>query len=351
MSEEEALRIIVQVAHGLHRAHRQGMIHRDVKPDNILLSRTGEAKLTDLGLAKDVDASIDLTRTGRGLGTPNYMAPEQFRNAKNASICCDIYSLGATLYEMVTGEMPFGVTDPVQVMMRKLKNELPAPRNIVPTLSERVDWAIRRALSADPKHRPSTCREFVEDLTGQSTRLGDDIDDEARTDDVWYVVYTAGDDTVRTMQGSTQEVRAALREEKLGKSDMVRASRSKTGPFDPLLLFLEFRDLVVKPGEGPPLSEASSANLAKLGRLIQAAQETPHPPSSKSGRGGGAAPARDGAVPAAPADAPHYRLPDSSARASSSDRAPEGLKLAVMFLLGIIASFLAFKYLLPLLNP
>src|SRR5262249_55181621 len=95
LPEDEAKRLIIQVAQGLHRAHREKLIHRDVKPDNILVSRDGRAKLTDLGLVKEVDTDLNLTRTGRGLGTPNFMAPEQFRNAKNADKLCDIYSLGA----------------------------------------------------------------------------------------------------------------------------------------------------------------------------------------------------------------------------------------------------------------
>jgi serine/threonine protein kinase len=172
LSEDEAVRIIVQVAHGLHRAHRQGLIHRDVKPDNILVSPDGRAKLIDLGLAKDMDGAAGLTRTGRGLGTPAFMAPEQFRDAKNASIRCDVYSLAATLYQLVTGRLPFGVDDPVRTMQRKLRNELTPPRQLAPDLSERTDAAIRRATSADPEQRPATCREFVEDLLRQGTTAG-----------------------------------------------------------------------------------------------------------------------------------------------------------------------------------
>ncbi len=82
-SEAEAVRLIGQVCDGLQRAHKQGLVHRDVKPDNILVDRSGVAKLTDLGLVKEVEGDLNLTRTGRGLGTPHYMAPEQFRNAKN----------------------------------------------------------------------------------------------------------------------------------------------------------------------------------------------------------------------------------------------------------------------------
>ena len=79
------------------------------------------------------------------------MAPEQFRNAKNADVRCDIYSLGATLYMMVTGELPFKASGPLDAWMKKIHNELTPPRRLVPDLSERVDWAIRRAMSADPE--------------------------------------------------------------------------------------------------------------------------------------------------------------------------------------------------------
>src|SRR2546423_12082350 len=108
LPEDEALRLITQVSRGLYRAPRQGVIHRDVKPDNILVGRDGQAKLTDLGLVKDAAEDYNLTRTGRGLGTPHFMAPEQFKNAKNVDKRCDVYSLGATLYMMVTGQTPFG---------------------------------------------------------------------------------------------------------------------------------------------------------------------------------------------------------------------------------------------------
>jgi serine/threonine protein kinase len=96
--EAEAIRIIALAAQGLHHAHKSGMVHRDVKPDNIIVTKDGQVKLLDLGLVKEADNDINLTRTGRGLGTPHFMAPEQFRNAKNADVRCDIYSLGATLY-------------------------------------------------------------------------------------------------------------------------------------------------------------------------------------------------------------------------------------------------------------
>ena len=83
---------------------------------------------------------------------------------------CDIYSLAATLYHMVTGAMPFKACGPLDAWMKKIHNELAAPRKPRPDVSERVDWALRRAMSPDPDVRPASCREFIEDLTGQSTR-------------------------------------------------------------------------------------------------------------------------------------------------------------------------------------
>src|SRR4051794_14327761 len=189
MQETDAIKVIAQVAQGLHRAHKQGLIHRDVKPDNILIRTDGVAKLADLGLVKEAETDLNLTKTGRGLGTPHFMAPEQFRNAKGADIRCDIYSLGATLYMMVTGELPFRSSGPLDAWMKKINNELVPPRKLVPDLPERIDWAIRRAMNADPEQRPLSCREFVEDLTGHSTRRLPTTDSSAPINELWYLVY------------------------------------------------------------------------------------------------------------------------------------------------------------------
>src|SRR6266404_2828376 len=168
LPEAESIRLIAQVAQGLHRAHKQGMIHRDVKPDNVLVTPDGTAKLADLGLIKEMESDLNLTRTGRGLGTPHFMAPEQFRNAKNADARCDIYSLGATLYMAVTGESPFQSAEPLDAWMKKVKNDIVPASKLAPNLSQRAAWAIRRAMNPDSSQRPRSCREFIEDLTGQS---------------------------------------------------------------------------------------------------------------------------------------------------------------------------------------
>jgi serine/threonine protein kinase len=168
LAETEAVDLIVQVARGLHEAHKQGIIHRDVKPDNILLTRDGQAKLTDLGLSKDLEENLDLTRPDKGLGTPNFIAPEQFGDAKNAGVRCDIYSLGATLYMALTGELPFAGDGLASIMRLKMSDNVQSPRQRVPSVSEHVDFAVRRALQVDPERRFGSCPEFIAALAGET---------------------------------------------------------------------------------------------------------------------------------------------------------------------------------------
>ncbi len=261
--ESEAIRIIAQVAQGLHRAHKMNLVHRDVKPDNILITQDGVAKLADLGLVKEAETDLNLTKTGRGLGTPHFMAPEQFRNAKNADIRCDIYSLGATLYQMVTGELPFRSNGPLDAWMKKVNNELVPPRQLAPNaISERVEWAILRAMNPDPEVRPSSCREFVEDLTGHSTRRVPTHDVANATVDLWYLVYKDEVGVTHTVKGTATAIRRSLKEGLLGDASNVRASKTKSGPFEQLRGYPEFRDLVINPSAMPtPSGQPSVPHL------------------------------------------------------------------------------------------
>jgi serine/threonine protein kinase len=363
LPEEEAVRLIIQVSHGLHRAHRLGLVHRDVKPDNIMITPDGRAKILDLGLAKELEAGVELTRTGAGLGTPNFMAPEQFRNAKNASVRCDIYSLAATLYMMVTGELPFGSGDPVKILMRKLRNELPSPRELVPELSERTDWTIKRALSAAPEQRPASCREFAEDLIGQSTRLGPPAAVEEPAE--WYMIFPHANGSILTATGSTRALRRSILEGHLGKSQCVRASRNKSGPFELLVSFPEFRDLVVGPAPGPPLSENSQTNL---GNLLRPAAD-PQPTEERSDdawprhASGGLCPQTPAPLrvpPLAVNPSAARSLPPTPAVTPSpvSARTPpapvsqrsDWWKLAVLVILTALTTLAASHYLLPFLQ-
>jgi serine/threonine protein kinase len=282
LPENEAIRLIAQVAQGLHRAHKQNLVHRDVKPDNILVNASGSAKLADLGLVKETETDLNLTRTGRGLGTPHFMAPEQFRNAKNADARCDIYSLGATLYMMVTGELPFKSNGPLDAWMKKIQNDLTPPRQLVPTLSERLDWAIMRAMSADPSKRPATCREFVEDLTGHSTRRVPVADNTLSPAEIWYLVYKDEAGTPHTVKGNASAIRRSLRDGLLGDASNIRAARVKAGPFEPLVSYPEFRDLVVTaspipvPPNPPSGRSKASANVGANTSAEQPALQAPH---------------------------------------------------------------------------
>jgi serine/threonine protein kinase len=165
-SEAEAVHMISQIAKALDYAHHRGVIHRDIKPDNILRGQNGQARLTDLGLVKQSSDDLDLTRPGQGLGTPNFMAPEQFSNAKRIDHRCDIYGLGATLYMLVTGELPFVARTPVLSLRMKAFGELTPPRQLVPELSEHAERAMLRAMSVDPNQRQGSCAEFVDELHG-----------------------------------------------------------------------------------------------------------------------------------------------------------------------------------------
>jgi eukaryotic-like serine/threonine-protein kinase len=270
--EVEAIRLIAQVCQGLHRAHKHGLIHRDVKPDNIMVTRDGIAKLTDLGLVKDLEGELNLTRTGRGLGTPHFMAPEQFRDAKNADIRCDIYSLGATLYMMVTGSVPFGKVGPLDCWMKKIRNDFVAPKEAKADLSNRIDWAIRRAMSGDPEKRPTSCREFVEDLHGTSIRpIPSGVH---KLTDLWYLVYKDEQDETHTVKGNTEAIRRALGEGLLGDASNIRASRTKQGPFNPLEGFPEFRDLLVTPSAMPQAAATTSKGYPSSSTRNVAAPQT-----------------------------------------------------------------------------
>jgi serine/threonine protein kinase len=168
LAEAEALAIITQIGQALQWAHERRLVHRDVKPDNVLLSTSGQAKLTDLGLVKNLDDDAHLTKPADYLGTPYFMAPEQFEDARNADALCDLYSLAATLYMTVTGEAPFKAASAyaiATVFKKKFEEDLAPPRQLVPDLSERVNSAILRALKVNRQERHTSVQDFIDSLT------------------------------------------------------------------------------------------------------------------------------------------------------------------------------------------
>lgn len=164
-SEAEALDVVKQVASALKHAHERGFIHRDIKPKNIMISRSGAVKLADLGLARALsDKEAAEAESGRAYGTPYYISPEQIRGQVDIGPQADIYGLGATLYHMVTGRVPFEGKNPSEVMHRHLKMDLVPPDHINPKLSAGVAQVIEMMMAKDPKDRYHSAADLIVDL-------------------------------------------------------------------------------------------------------------------------------------------------------------------------------------------
>jgi serine/threonine protein kinase len=155
----EAIEITLQMAQGLARAHESGIIHRDIKPANIILTRRGEVKIVDFGLAK-LAGQVGLTRTGSSLGTPTYMSPEQ-ADGKPVDIRTDVFSLGVLLYEMVTGRKPFSGDHPEAIIHSLLHDEPVAPGKIVPGLPQALERVIAGCLAKDRNDRYPSCQVLI----------------------------------------------------------------------------------------------------------------------------------------------------------------------------------------------
>jgi serine/threonine protein kinase len=159
----EAVGYAVQAARGLAYAHRCGIVHRDIKPGNLLLTRDGVVKLSDLGLARRhaQDEEIDLTRKGIWLGTPEFMAPEQAEDAGMADARSDIYGLGATLFHLLAAELPLNGSSQFHCL-KKLLTEAPRPlRDVLPDAPPELAAVVDRLRARDPQDRPATADEVI----------------------------------------------------------------------------------------------------------------------------------------------------------------------------------------------
>jgi serine/threonine-protein kinase len=164
LREEDAVRLTLQIARALGFAHENGLIHRDVKPQNVLLNGDGQAKVTDFGIARSLDVKGGLTQTGTVMGTSDYIAPEQARGSR-VDAQSDIYSLGAVLYELLTGDVPFPGENFVAVAMRHINEPPPSVRERRPDVSPRLDAVIRRAMAKEPRDRFGSMEELCAELT------------------------------------------------------------------------------------------------------------------------------------------------------------------------------------------
>jgi serine/threonine-protein kinase len=181
-SEKNALDIIIQVAKALEHAHNCGLIHRDVKPKNIMINKEGVVKLADMGLARETaDIEAAQTEAGRAYGTPYYISPEQIKGEVDIDGRADIYGLGATFYHMVTGRVPYMADDPATVMRKHLRDKLIPPDHINKSLSAGVSEVIEVMMAKRKEERYNNATElqrFDVSILGQLEDEGEEIEAE-----------------------------------------------------------------------------------------------------------------------------------------------------------------------------
>ena len=172
---DRAVEITRQLCGALEAAHAEGVVHRDLKPHNVLIDGSGNAYVSDFGLAKSLEAgAVGMTRAGEFLGTPRYMSPEQVEGGK-LDHRSDLYSLGLIIYEMVTGEVPFTSDSTLALMYQRVKQKPKDPRKLCAELPDYLARIILRCLEKDPAKRYQSAREILDDLNAQrtgATRVG-----------------------------------------------------------------------------------------------------------------------------------------------------------------------------------
>jgi len=166
----DAVAIALDIARALEHAHSRNIVHRDIKPGNILTTRTGIAKLADMGLAKRTDEASSLTLARQGFGTPYYMPYEQAMNARTADGRSDIYALGATLYHLLTGEVPFAGENSIEIVDRKAQGDFTPASQVHAQVPAVLDAILGRMMACKPADRYQTASEVIVDL--ERTGLG-----------------------------------------------------------------------------------------------------------------------------------------------------------------------------------
>lgn len=157
-----AAAVALQIAQALKAAHERGVIHRDIKPHNILITDSGDVKVTDFGIARAASSST-MTRTGSILGTAHYISPEQAMG-ESVGPASDLYSLGVVLYEMLTGELPYDADTPLGIAMKHVNGHLRAPKEVDPSISDGINAITCRLLAKEPLDRYASDDELIEDL-------------------------------------------------------------------------------------------------------------------------------------------------------------------------------------------
>ena len=290
LSIGDAVHVTMRCADALKEAHDQTLIHRDIKPDNILVTKKGVVKVADFGLAKALsDEDMSITASGTGLGTPLYMPPEQARDAKSVDHRTDIYALGVTLYYFVIGVLTFTGNNLVALITAKEKGRFEPAKKLNPDVPEKLDLIIHKMIDRDQDHRYATCDEIIAALDelklenpalsfigeGAATTATRKVDqkkgaakaaripagaDVSSADDaerrraqeiakkskdiVWFVRHENAKGKVTISRMPTVQVQQGIRAEMLDLK--AQAKQSANQEFMPLAQFPEFADLMKK---------------------------------------------------------------------------------------------------------
>jgi serine/threonine-protein kinase len=292
----DAVHIALAVGRALQHAHQNGLVHRDVKPDNILITDEGEVKIADLGLAKDVlEEDLSVTQTGQGAGTPVYMAPEQARNAKHADPRSDLYALGCVLYHMLTGQFPFRAPSSLEVILTKIEGQFKPARALNPDIPPELDAVVALLLAAHPDERYQSATDLVDELdelnlahpTLQFLRENPDPEGAAAAVDAptpqklplrsekkgWFVLYRTPEGQWVTRRLGTQQVLRAMENEHFALT--AQASRSR-GEYRFLSDYPEFRKALA--ARKLEIALVAKAQPAEAASPPPARTETPEPP-------------------------------------------------------------------------
>jgi serine/threonine-protein kinase len=272
---QDAIEIMEQVLSAVGYAHRQGVIHRDLKPSNVMVMATGEAKVTDFGIAK-VLGSSKLTRTGTAMGSAHYMSPEQIRRPETVDACSDIYSLGCVFYELLTGQPPFGEKDlsgtesDYEVKTAHVTEAVPSLETVNSSIPAWLGKLVMSMLAKEADQRPSSCEAIASAFASRSDVDKTQINQDEKKPD-WGQTESDRND-VREAHVKTAETRAA--EKKVDKS-VNNATLIGVGLFLAIVAILFFWGEKSKPNQqedaapvgwhGPPPAEAPiDAPLAKV---------------------------------------------------------------------------------------